>query len=89
MAITKKDQVRDADFTVVSGPYRVNEEHRKRRGWFFTGLYDANGDPLFYNRRFFARRRFIRRIANGYLILFAALVALLIVVSAAAVAFGW
>ena len=38
----------DADFEVVSGPYRVGDEHRKRRGWYWTGRYDKNGVPLWY-----------------------------------------
>lgn len=71
MARTNDEQATEVDFTVVSGPYRAHEEHRERKGWFFTGHYDASGDPLFYDRKFFARRRLVRRIANGYLIFFA------------------
>lgn len=38
----------DADFEVVSGPYRVGEEHRRRKGWYFTGHFDRHGDPIWY-----------------------------------------
>ena len=37
----------DAEYVVVSGPYRIGEEHRKHRHWHFTGLYDDDGWPLF------------------------------------------
>jgi hypothetical protein len=39
--------ITDADFEVVRGPYRVGEEHRRHKGWYFIGAYDADGDPLF------------------------------------------
>lgn len=41
----------DAEFEVVSGPYRAGDRHRARRSWTFTGRFDSAGFPLFYNKR--------------------------------------
>lgn len=41
-------KVTDAEFEVVSGPYRVGDEHRVHRGWFFTGHYDRHGIVQWY-----------------------------------------
>lgn len=38
----------DADFEVIGGPYRVGDEHRVHKRWFFTGHYDERGVPLWY-----------------------------------------
>jgi hypothetical protein len=40
----------DADYEVVSGPYRFGEEHRSHPGWYFIGRYDAEGWPLFISK---------------------------------------
>jgi hypothetical protein len=37
----------DAEYEVVGGPYRVGEEHRREKGWYFTGKYDRDGHPYF------------------------------------------
>lgn len=38
----------DAEFEVVSGPYRVGDEHRERRGWFLTDKVGKRGEALWY-----------------------------------------
>lgn len=53
--------ITDADFKVVSGPYRIGEEHRREKGWYFTGHYDAAGDPLFMRHPRWWRRRAMMR----------------------------
>ena len=50
LAIDHAQVVTDAEFSVVRGPYRQGEKRRKRTGWAFTGLYNREGDPLFYNK---------------------------------------
>ncbi|MFN3522287.1 MAG: hypothetical protein ACK4YQ_08550 [Phenylobacterium sp.] len=55
-------EIVDAEFEVVGGPYRVGDEHRREKGWYFTGQYNASGDPLFMRHPSWWRRRaFIRR----------------------------
>lgn len=45
--MTKRPKIIDAKFDVVRGPGRIGQRHATRRGWYFTGKYDHNGDPLF------------------------------------------
>lgn len=45
--VTKRPKIIDAKFDVVRGPGRIGQRHATRRGWYFTGKYDHNGDPLF------------------------------------------
>lgn len=46
-AVSDAKQIIDADFDVVGGPYRVGDEHRAERGWYFTGRYNSAGHPYF------------------------------------------
>lgn len=43
----RRPKIIDAEFEVVRGPARPGTPHATRKGWYFTGKYDANGDPLF------------------------------------------
>jgi len=44
--VSRRPKIIDAKFEVVREP-RVGQRHATRRGWYFTGKYDHNGDPLF------------------------------------------
>jgi hypothetical protein len=49
----------DADYEVV-GSYRIGEEHRTEKGWYFTGKYDHAGHPYFRKHRlWFEARAFL------------------------------
>lgn len=53
----------DADYEVVGGPYQVGEEHRREKGWYFTGKYNADSDPYFMRHpSWFRRLRFWREL---------------------------
>lgn len=43
-----KPRITDAEFEVVSGPYRVGDENRVKRGWFLTDRVGKRGEPLWY-----------------------------------------
>lgn len=49
--VTEERAIIEADFEVVGGPYRVGDEHRTEKDWFFTGRYDAEGNPYFIRGR--------------------------------------
>jgi hypothetical protein len=38
----------DADFEIVSGPYRVGDRHPRKRRWRYTGHHGADGVVLWY-----------------------------------------
>lgn len=57
-----RHRVIDADFEVVSGPYRVGDEHPTERGWYFTDKVDRRGNPLWY-RPPSGVSRWVRRVA--------------------------
>lgn len=47
----------DADYEVVGGGYQIGEEHRREKGWYFTGKYDRQGYPLFRRSRLWFEAR--------------------------------
>lgn len=79
------ENITDAKFEVVGGPYRVGEAHRTRRGWYFTGRYDADGDALFMRHPSWWKRRAIFRRIGGWP---GAVLGLLYLAAALATAFG-
>lgn len=44
----KRSKIIDADFEIISGPYRVGDPHPTKRRWQWTGRYDRKGRPLWY-----------------------------------------
>ena len=54
-------KITDAEFEVVSGPLRVGDKHPTRKDWYFTGQYNAEGDPYFIRGAGWWRRRRIGR----------------------------
>lgn len=80
----------DADFEIVGGPYRLGEEHRRERGWYFTGRHDADGDPYFMRHpRWWRRRRMLRLAPIIALGVFAACILVLSLGVAVGEKFGW
>ena len=77
LARVKREQIIDAEFEVVGGPYRVGDEHRREKGWFFTGRYDAEGWPLFQRAPLPYWKSF-RSIGWWFVIIYVAAVLLLI-----------
>lgn len=68
------EKITDAEFEVVGGPYRVGEQHRKRRGWYFTGRYDAEGEALWMRHpSWWKRRALVRRMGGIPGLIFAAM----------------
>lgn len=57
----------DADFEVVSGPFRVGDEHPTQKGWFFTDKVGRRGEPLWYRPPGFVSR-WVRRIAAAIIV---------------------
>lgn len=43
-------QITDAEFQVVRGPYRAGDESPRYKGWYFTGRFNGDGDPLFIRK---------------------------------------
>lgn len=74
--MSKKPLVIDAEFAVVSGPFRVGDEHPTQKGWYYTDKIGRNGERLWYKPPG-PFSRWVRRIA-GFLyvaiILFAIIV---------------
>ena len=48
LSVPKHPKIIDAEFEVIEGPYRIGDEHRTRKRWRWTGLYDKRGVPLWY-----------------------------------------
>lgn len=44
----KRPKIIDAEFEVIEGPYRIGDEHRTRKRWYWTGTYNKRGVPLWY-----------------------------------------
>ena len=44
----RREKVIDADFELVSGPFREGDEHPDKPGWYWTGKKDEHGDWLWY-----------------------------------------
>ena len=77
----------EAEFLVVRGPLRAGERHPRRRAWQFTGRYNDDGHPLFYNR--WRDGRFVYGgIAKGLALLVAAAVLLLVIAITCAAVFA-
>lgn len=62
MRATRPRSYIDADFEVVSGPFRVGDEHPTQKGWFFTDKVGRHGEPLWYRPPGFISR-WVYRIA--------------------------
>lgn len=45
---SKRPKIIDAEFEVIEGPYRIGDEHRTRKRWYWTGTYSKRGVPLWY-----------------------------------------
>lgn len=56
--MSDKPLITDAEFEVIKGPYRIGEEHRKRKRWYWTGTFDAKGVPLWYRPPCFNKWQF-------------------------------
>lgn len=59
--MSDRPPILDAEFEVVAGPMRVGDPHRTRKDWYFTGRYNAEGDPYFIRGAGWWRRRRIGR----------------------------
>lgn len=46
--MSKKPLVTDAEFEVVSGPFRVGDEHPTQKGWYYTDKIGRHGERLWY-----------------------------------------
>lgn len=46
--VQQRPKIVDAEFEVIEGPYRIGDEHRTRKRWFWTGAFDQHGVPLWY-----------------------------------------
>jgi hypothetical protein len=44
----RREKVIDADFELVSGPFREGDEHPDKPGWYWTGRKNAQGEWLWY-----------------------------------------
>lgn len=60
--MSKKPLVTDAEFEVVSGPFRVGDEHPTQKGWYYTDKIGRKGERLWY-RPPGPISRWIRRLA--------------------------
>lgn len=65
----------DAEYEVVSGPYRPGDKHRDRRQrrWIYTGHRDARGRPIWYRPPIFTRWGMAAVACAGFLAFQAAL----------------
>lgn len=53
----------DVQHEPVGCGYRIGEEHRTEKGWYFTGKYDHDGNPYFMRHpSWFRRLYFWRRL---------------------------
>lgn len=60
--MSKKPLVTDAEFEVVSGPFRVGDEHPTQKGWYYTDKIGRHGERLWYKPPG-PISRWVRRIA--------------------------
>lgn len=71
--LVPKPDIIDADFEIVSGPYRVGDPHPTKKRWLWTGRYDEKGRPLWYRPPLFNRYQFAGVIFLGMIAFWVAL----------------
>lgn len=76
--MSNKPLITDAEFEVIEGPYRIGDEHRKRKRWFWTGTFDRKGVPLWYRPPRFNKWQFALVWIAGLTAAFVIVVALMV-----------
>lgn len=66
MSSAANPKIIDVEFEVISGPYRIGDEHATRKRWYWTGKYDAAGTPLWYRPPRFNKWQFMLLVVGGW-----------------------